>query len=109
MKEAGPSPSPSPSQAEELLRNGYMRRWRNPLNFQCLRNSNERAQEMAAKSQATVKEKVGKKLKDFKVFRWNPEKPERPYLQSFHLDLNQCGPMVLYSKHGYFPFWREMK
>ncbi|KAL4197487.1 hypothetical protein AMTRI_Chr04g188470 [Amborella trichopoda] len=72
-----------------------MRRWRNPLNFQCLRNSNERAQEMAAKSQATVKEKVGKKLKDFKVFRWNPEKPERPYLQSFHLDLNQCGPMVL--------------
>ncbi|PWN53849.1 succinate dehydrogenase iron-sulfur protein mitochondrial precursor [Violaceomyces palustris] len=37
-----------------------------------------------------------KKLKEFKIYRWNPDKPaEKPYLQSYTLDLNQCGPMVL--------------
>ncbi|CAN0909712.1 Succinate dehydrogenase [ubiquinone] iron-sulfur subunit 3, mitochondrial [Linum grandiflorum] len=35
-------------------------------------------------------------LKEFKIYRWNPDAPTRkPYLQTFHLDLNDCGPMVL--------------
>ncbi|EPQ29579.1 uncharacterized protein PFL1_02798 [Pseudozyma flocculosa PF-1] len=36
------------------------------------------------------------KLKTFKIYRWNPDKPaEKPRLQSYTLDLNQTGPMVL--------------
>lgn len=35
-------------------------------------------------------------LKQFKIYRWNPDKPsEKPRLQSYTLDLNQTGPMVL--------------
>lgn len=35
-------------------------------------------------------------MKTFQVYRWNPAEPERkPYLQSYHVDMNQCGPMVL--------------
>ena len=30
------------------------------------------------------------------VYRWNPESPEvKPYMQTYEVDLNSCGPMVL--------------
>ncbi|QLG75053.1 hypothetical protein HG535_0H03800 [Zygotorulaspora mrakii] len=36
------------------------------------------------------------RLKTFKIYRWNPDKPaEKPRLQSYEVDLNDCGPMVL--------------
>merc|ERR1712230_57481 len=36
------------------------------------------------------------KLKTFQIYRWNPDKPsEKPYLQSYSVDLASCGPMVL--------------
>jgi succinate dehydrogenase (ubiquinone) iron-sulfur subunit len=36
------------------------------------------------------------RMKTLQVYRWNPEEPEKkPYLQSYHIDLNQCGPMTL--------------
>jgi len=36
------------------------------------------------------------KLKTFQIYRWNPDKPsEKPYLQSYSVDLSKCGPMVL--------------
>ncbi|KAL5486414.1 hypothetical protein EMCRGX_G018886 [Ephydatia muelleri] len=32
----------------------------------------------------------------FLIYRWNPEKPgDKPHLQEYKVDLNQCGPMVL--------------
>ncbi|CAN6441110.1 unnamed protein product [Victoria cruziana] len=34
-------------------------------------------------------------LKEFKIYRWNPDAPQRPYLHSFHLNLKECGPMIL--------------
>ncbi|KAF9457439.1 iron-sulphar subunit protein of succinate dehydrogenase [Collybia nuda] len=35
-------------------------------------------------------------LKEFKIYRWNPDEPaKKPILQSYTLDLNQTGPMVL--------------
>lgn len=35
-------------------------------------------------------------MKEFKIYRWNPDLPnEKPTLQSYKLDLSQCGPMVL--------------
>ncbi|KAG9457395.1 hypothetical protein H6P81_001903 [Aristolochia fimbriata] len=38
---------------------------------------------------------VKAKMKEFRIYRWNPDKPQvKPFLQSFHVDLNSCGPMV---------------
>ncbi|KAG8751306.1 succinate dehydrogenase complex, subunit B [Serendipita sp. 396] len=35
-------------------------------------------------------------VKEFKIYRWDPEQPEqKPRLQSYKVDLNQCGPMIL--------------
>ncbi len=36
-----------------------------------------------------------KRLKAFKVYRWDPEAGENPRLDTYHLDLDDCGPMVL--------------
>ncbi|KAL3123395.1 hypothetical protein niasHT_004567 [Heterodera trifolii] len=38
----------------------------------------------------------GPNVKTFEIYRYNPEKPEqKPFLQKYDVDLNQCGPMVL--------------
>jgi len=35
-------------------------------------------------------------VKEFKIYRWDPEQPQnKPTLQSYNVDLNQCGPMIL--------------
>ena len=35
-------------------------------------------------------------LKEFKIYRWNPDEPaKKPMLQSYSIDLNQTGPMIL--------------
>jgi len=31
----------------------------------------------------------------FKVYRWDPDGGENPRLDTFHLDMDKCGPMVL--------------
>ncbi|KAF4566463.1 succinate dehydrogenase complex, subunit B [Pleurotus pulmonarius] len=34
--------------------------------------------------------------KEFKIYRWNPDEPaKKPHLQSYTIDLNQTGPMIL--------------
>lgn len=39
---------------------------------------------------------AAEKLKSFDIYRWNPEKPEeKPRMQTYKVDLNTCGPMVL--------------
>ncbi|MCO5591620.1 hypothetical protein L7F22_045609 [Adiantum nelumboides] len=35
------------------------------------------------------------RVKEFKIYRWNPDKPQQPYMQSFLINLADCGPMVL--------------
>lgn len=36
------------------------------------------------------------RLKTFKIYRWNPDKPEqKPKLQSYQVNVDDCGPMVL--------------
>lgn len=35
------------------------------------------------------------KIKQFKIYRWDPEQNKKPFLQTYELDLNACGPMVL--------------
>jgi succinate dehydrogenase (ubiquinone) iron-sulfur subunit len=34
-------------------------------------------------------------IKYFKVYRWDPEQSQKPYLSTYPVDLNECGPMVL--------------
>ncbi|KAJ5243086.1 Succinate dehydrogenase iron-sulfur subunit [Penicillium citrinum] len=36
------------------------------------------------------------KMKSFKIYRWNPDTPsEKPTMQTYNLDLNKTGPMML--------------
>ncbi len=37
----------------------------------------------------------GTNLKEFRVYRWNPEDGENPRVDTFFVDLDDCGPMVL--------------
>ncbi len=34
-------------------------------------------------------------VKSFRVYRWDPDKDDNPRLDTFELDLDDCGPMVL--------------
>ena len=36
-----------------------------------------------------------KRVRSFKVYRWNPEDGQNPRLDTYEIDLNDCGPMVL--------------
>jgi succinate dehydrogenase / fumarate reductase iron-sulfur subunit len=36
-----------------------------------------------------------KNLKTFRIYRWDPDSGETPRLDTFHVDLDDCGPMVL--------------
>ncbi|KAF9428949.1 succinate dehydrogenase complex, subunit B, partial [Podila epigama] len=41
-------------------------------------------------------EAPAKKTKTFQIYRWNPDTPaEKPKLQTYEVDMNSCGPMVL--------------
>lgn len=35
------------------------------------------------------------RIKYFKIYRWDPEQNQKPYLSTYPVDLNECGPMVL--------------
>ena len=36
-----------------------------------------------------------KRVKEFKVYRWNPDDGKNPVMDTFEVDLDTCGPMVL--------------
>lgn len=35
------------------------------------------------------------RVKNFKIYRWDPDKKQEPYMTTYPVDLNDCGPMVL--------------
>jgi succinate dehydrogenase / fumarate reductase iron-sulfur subunit len=35
------------------------------------------------------------RTREFKVYRWNPDDGKNPVIDTFAIDLNDCGPMVL--------------
>jgi len=37
----------------------------------------------------------GKNLRSFRIYRWNPDDAANPRVDTYELDLDQCGPMVL--------------
>jgi len=38
---------------------------------------------------------AAKRAKSFKIYRWNPEDGQNPRLDTYTIDLDQCGPMIL--------------
>ncbi|XP_053677272.1 succinate dehydrogenase [ubiquinone] iron-sulfur subunit, mitochondrial [Anopheles nili] len=45
---------------------------------------------------AAANNAAAKKVKKFQIYRWNPDQPEqKPYNQTYEVDLSACGPMVL--------------
>ncbi|MCY4541235.1 MAG: succinate dehydrogenase iron-sulfur subunit [Rhodobacteraceae bacterium] len=34
-------------------------------------------------------------MRQFKIYRWNPDDKEQPRIDTYYLDLDNCGPMVL--------------
>jgi len=38
---------------------------------------------------------AGAKLQEFRIYRWNPDDGKNPQVDSYHVDMEQCGPMVL--------------
>lgn len=49
-----------------------------------------------ATNQAEPKGASDSKMKKFQIYRWNPDQPtEKPKMQTYELDLNKTGPMVL--------------
>ena len=37
----------------------------------------------------------GKNLRDFKIYRWNPDDGQNPHIDTYTVDMDKCGPMVL--------------
>lgn len=37
----------------------------------------------------------GKNVKTFRVYRWNPDDGQNPSMDTYEVDLDECGPMVL--------------
>jgi succinate dehydrogenase / fumarate reductase iron-sulfur subunit len=38
---------------------------------------------------------AGKKLQELRIYRWNPDDGKNPQVDSYHVDMDNCGPMVL--------------
>src|SRR3546814_6830909 len=36
-----------------------------------------------------------KRVREFKIYRWSPDDNENPRLDTYEIDLERCGPMVL--------------
>ncbi len=47
------------------------------------------------KGKEHLKPKDAKRTKTFKIYRWDPDKSANPRLDTYHVDLDKCGPMVL--------------
>ncbi|EEF28073.1 succinate dehydrogenase [ubiquinone] iron-sulfur subunit 3, mitochondrial [Ricinus communis] len=55
----------------------------------------QHAQE-SVETYGTVQDNIKKLIKEFRVYRWSPDNPNnKPFLQSYFIDLSSCGPMVL--------------
>lgn len=50
----------------------------------------------ASRNLATVSDAAAPRMKKFTIYRWNPDTPaEKPHMQTYELDLNKTGPMML--------------
>ncbi|KAB2052125.1 hypothetical protein ES319_A12G097900v1 [Gossypium barbadense] len=92
--------------SKSLLRNGYNKVARilgkdrkQKQNFPVLEGHPAAQQhaEVTVERSGEIHDRVKKLHKEFKIYRWNPDHPtnNKPFLQSYYVDLSNCGPMVL--------------
>ncbi len=36
-----------------------------------------------------------KETREYRIYRWNPDDGENPRLDTYHVDIHDCGPMIL--------------
>lgn len=65
-----------------------------PLQWSSSVRSFGSAADMAASKQQPSNKDTPKKLRTFKIYRWNPEM-KAPSLQTYSINVNECGPMIL--------------
>ncbi|KAK8606987.1 hypothetical protein V6N13_052738 [Hibiscus sabdariffa] len=51
--------------------------------------------QVAVETSGEIRSRVNKLYKEFKIYRWSPDHPTKPFLQSYFVHLPSCGPMVL--------------
>ncbi|XWS44914.1 hypothetical protein CRYUN_Cryun15aG0090900 [Craigia yunnanensis] len=52
--------------------------------------------EVAVETREDIQNRVKKLYKEFRIYRWSPDHPtnNKPFLQSYYVDLSNCGPMI---------------
>jgi len=50
---------------------------------------------LAARSSSKLTHTKADNVKQFKIYRWNPDTKGEPKMQTYSVDMNACGPMVL--------------
>ena len=53
------------------------------------------ANSKVGKGETHKAEAGAKRIKTFKVYRWNPDTGKNPVMDTYEIDLDKCGPMVL--------------
>ena len=50
---------------------------------------------LASAPDLKLKSAPAPRIKYFKIYRWDPEQKQKPYVSTYPVDLDDCGPMVL--------------
>mmetsp|Transcript_9525 Transcript_9525/g.20012 ORF Transcript_9525/g.20012 Transcript_9525/m.20012 type:complete len:293 (-) Transcript_9525:244-1122(-) len=53
------------------------------------------AESLKVTSTSATPAKKEERIRYFKIYRWDPDHRQKPYLSTYPVDLNDCGPMVL--------------
>jgi len=48
-----------------------------------------------ASASASASPSSSPQIKHFKIYRWNPDTTEQPRVQTYEINMNECGPMIL--------------
>mmetsp|Transcript_3150 Transcript_3150/g.6960 ORF Transcript_3150/g.6960 Transcript_3150/m.6960 type:complete len:290 (+) Transcript_3150:82-951(+) len=67
-------------------------------NSACIARALSTAESLKVSSATTTASPAAAKeerIKYFKIYRWDPDHQQKPYLSTYPVDLNDCGPMVL--------------
>ena len=91
------SASASAAAAAPLLRRPLASLLRRPISTSPLLAAEESLKVSASPAvpPAGKAERKPERLRYFKIYRWDPDQKQKPYLSTYPVDLNDCGPMVL--------------
>ena len=89
--------SASAAAAAPLLRRPLASLLRRPISTSPLLAAEESLKVSASPAvpPAGKAERKPERLRYFKIYRWDPDQKQKPYLSTYPVDLNDCGPMVL--------------